>query len=259
MIGIFDSGLGGLSIYKGIKELMPERKVIYLADQLNFPYGTKGKKRLLELARKNTSFLLNKGAKVIIVACNTATVNTIDKLREEFQNPFIGVAPEVEKASRESKKGKVAILATPMTHKSKYQKKQIANKCGAILIYPSDGSSLINKIEKSEDITNEDLVSALGSAIEKGVDTVVLGCTHFHFISERFEYLFPEIKFIGSLKAISSSIKILFENQGLKLDKGKDVFYTTGEAEPFENFLSENLGIKKGNVQKIDTKQNANK
>ena len=114
-IGIFDSGIGGTSIWREIYELLPFEDTIYLADSINAPYGFRSKQEIIELSRKNTIKLLELGAKIIVVACNTATTNAIDELRNEFDIPFIGIEPAIKPAALNSNTKTIGILATKGT------------------------------------------------------------------------------------------------------------------------------------------------
>ena len=114
-IGLFDSGVGGTSIWKEIHQLLPYENTIYLADSLNAPYGNKSKEEIISLSIKNTELLLEKGCKIIVVACNTATTNAITVLRGRFRVPFIGIEPAIKPAALQSKSKSIGILATKGT------------------------------------------------------------------------------------------------------------------------------------------------
>lgn len=253
MIGIFDSGVGGLSIYKGIKQLLPDESVIYLADQGNFPYGSKSKEDLLEIVSKNTDFLVNKGADIIVVACNTATAYTIDSLRTKFKVPFIGVVPVVKTASSVTTNGKVGILATKGTIESKYQKNLIEEFCSMIDIFSADGSNLIGCVENNYNgISDDTLKSTVDPLVKKSVDTIALGCTHYHFLLPRFQKLLPEITFLGSEGAVARQVKRVMEKEKLlKKEKEQDKFYTTGKKECLDKFLNEILDINTEEIYEI--------
>src|SRR5690554_7774202 len=119
MIGIFDSGVGGASIWKQIHDLLPNENTIYLADSKNAPYGYKTKEEIIALSQKNTEYLLNLNAKIIVVACNTATTNAIKELREKYKVAFIGIEPAIKPAALNSKTHKVGVLATQGTIKDR--------------------------------------------------------------------------------------------------------------------------------------------
>jgi glutamate racemase len=114
-IGLFDSGVGGTSIWKAINQLLPNESTIYLADSKNAPYGVKTKEEIIELSSKNTEYLLNRNAKLIVVACNTATTNAIKELRIKYDVPFIGIEPAIKPAALQSKTNVIGVLATQGT------------------------------------------------------------------------------------------------------------------------------------------------
>ena len=114
-IGIFDSGVGGLSIWKEIRDMLPYESTIYLSDSKHAPYGPKGQKTIIDLSIKNSQWLIDHGCKLIVVACNTATTNAIDQLRNKFSVPFIGIEPAIKPAALQSKTKKIGILATEGT------------------------------------------------------------------------------------------------------------------------------------------------
>ena len=125
-IGIFDSGVGGTSIWKEVIKLLPNENTIYLADSMNAPYGEKSPEEIIALSLKNTEYLISKGCKLIIVACNTATTNAIDYLRKTYPIPFIGIEPAIKPAALLSKTGAIGILATKGTLTSKLFEKTAA-------------------------------------------------------------------------------------------------------------------------------------
>ena len=114
-IGIFDSGIGGITIYNAINKLMPNESIIYLSDNLNSPYGNKSKEEIKNFSTKNTNWLIEKGCKIIVVACNTATTNSIDYLRNTYKIPFVGVEPAIKPAANNTKTGVIGVLATKGT------------------------------------------------------------------------------------------------------------------------------------------------
>ncbi len=134
-IGIFDSGVGGLTILKEIKKLLPNESLIYVGDQAYLPYGYKNKKLLIERCTKIVDFLLKNKVKIIVVACNTATIQAIDSLRKKYSVPIIGVAPVIKTLSKESKTRKVAVFATPSTIKSAYLKNLIQGYAKDLTVY----------------------------------------------------------------------------------------------------------------------------
>ena len=147
-IGIFDSGIGGTSIFKEVHELLRFEKIIYLADSANAPYGNKSKEEILNLSIKNTELLLKKGCKLIIVACNTATTNAIDYLRQNYNVPFIGIEPAIKPASLKSKSKVIGILATKGTLSSALFHKTSDLYTKDIKVIERVGEGLVPLIEK---------------------------------------------------------------------------------------------------------------
>jgi len=189
-IGIFDSGIGGTSIWKEVIKLLPNENTIYLADSINAPYGEKSPEEIISLSIKNTEFLISKGCKLIIVACNTATTNAIDYLRKNYSIPFIGIEPAIKPAALLSKTGAIGILATKGTLTSKLFEKTANEYTKNITTIEQDGEGIVPLIEagklNSKEL-NELLNNYLKPMLNFNIDHLVLGCTHY-------PYLIPQIK-----------------------------------------------------------------
>ena len=220
-IGIFDSGVGGTSIWKEIHELLPNESTIYLADSKNAPYGEKSSQEILDLSIKNTELLLKKKCKIIVVACNTATTNAITYLRENFDVPFVGIEPAIKPAALNTKNGVVGILATKGTLASELFSKTTDMYAGGITIIEQRGEGLVPLIEAGKIETGEmkDLLKKyLEPFIAAKADYLVLGCTHY-------PYLIPEIK-----KILPDSVQII--------DSGEAVARQTGNILKKHNLLN---------------------
>lgn len=243
-IGIVDSGVGGLSIWKELKKQLPKESLIYLADQKNFPYGKKKPDQLYKIVAQKVKKLISFDVKLIVIACNTATVHTIGKLRENFSLPIVGIVPVVKKAAELSRKKRIAVLATSATAKSLYLKKLIeafASDC-QVFIYEFDG--VIEQIEKGLPIYfGQELIEVLG----KDVDVVTLGCTHYSFIKPHLEKVFGKnIVILDSASAIARQVKRVLTNNGM-LASGEEpryTFYTTGNVKNFKKQLKLFFGKK---------------
>ncbi|WP_064965649.1 glutamate racemase [Tenacibaculum ovolyticum] len=240
-IGIFDSGIGGTSIWKEIHALLPNESTIYLSDSKNAPYGQKTKNEILDLSIKNTEFLINKGCKIIVVACNTATTNAIEYLRKNYDIPFIGIEPAIKSASLKTKTKNIGILATKGTLNSTLFEKTSANINSNILIIEQIGNGLVELIETGKMYSiemTELLKEYLSLMISSKCDCIVLGCTHY-------PYLIPQIKnivgnnvtIIDSGEAVAKQTKkILIENNLYSISKKNttNTFYINKE----ENILA---------------------
>jgi glutamate racemase len=230
-IGLFDSGIGGTSIWKEIHTLLPNEDTIYLADSKNAPYGQKSKEEIIALSKKNTEFLLNQNAKLIVVACNTATTNAIKELRASYDVPFIGIEPAIKPAAKKSETNTIGILATKGTLNSELFSRSVLN-------YPSTkiieqvGLGLVQLIEEGKMDSNEmtDLLkNALQPMVEANIDYLVLGCSHYPYLIPQIKKIIPKhIKIIDSGEAVARQTKnILTENNLLSNDKkSSQIFYT---------------------------------
>lgn len=250
-IGLFDSGIGGSSIWNAIHELMPYEDTIYLADSKNAPYGQKSKDEIIALSEKNTEFLLNQNAKIIVVACNTATTNAIKELRSKYNVPFIGIEPAIKPAALHSQTQKIGILATKGTLSSElfnkavelYQDTKIIEQVGHGLVeLIEDGA-----IESPE--MSRLLHSYLEPMIEENIDYLVLGCSHYPYLIPQIQKILPAgIRIIDSGEAVARQTqKILEEKVGFNNQDrlSKNTFYTNGDPKVLSNILDNKYTIEK--------------
>lgn len=242
-IGIFDSGIGGTSIWTAVHELMPNEDTIYLADSKNAPYGKKTKNEIIDLSIKNTELLLEMNAKIIIVACNTATTNAIKELREKFDIPFIGIEPAIKPAAINSRTQTIGVLATKGTLSSELFNKTIELYHDTKII-EQIGHGLVELIENgninSREMT-ELLLSYLQPMIDNNIDYLVLGCSHYPYLIPQIKKIIPSnIQIIDSGEAVArQTFKILNEKVGTHVtSKGKAVFYTNANTEVLSEILN---------------------
>lgn len=182
-IGIFDSGIGGLSVYETIKSTLPNENLIYLADESNCPYGTKSKDEVRKITLKNIEYLQNLGAKLIVIACNTATSSIFDLIEQKKDN-LIGVIEPTANYALEKTSGKIGLLATNLTIDSKIYDKYL----GEYLVASEGCSDLVLRIENN-DLNSEEIRGLISHHLNKVkiADTIILGCTHFKFIKKQFK------------------------------------------------------------------------
>lgn len=245
-IGIFDSGVGGTSIWKEINGLLPNEHTIYLADSKNAPYGEKSEENILGLSIKNTGLLLKHDCKLIVVACNTATTNAIDYLRKNYEIPFIGIEPAIKPAALQSKSKTVGILATKGTLSSSLFHSTSENHADGIRIIEREGTGLVRLIEsgKAESEASKELLEIyLAPMLAAGIDHLVLGCTHYPYLIPVLEELLPEgVTIIDSGEAVARQTKaVLKENDMLNSSKEKGTiqFYTNSDVSVLKDFLTE--------------------
>jgi glutamate racemase len=187
MIGIFDSGVGGLSVFREIRKLLPDEKYIYFSDSAHCPYGEKSRDYIIDRARQIASFLISQGAEIIVVACNTATAAAISTLREEFPVSFIGMEPAVKPAAQTTSSGVVGVLATAGTLKADKYIDTRERWAHDVKIVEHIGQGFVELVENGT-VTGPEAEAiaekSIRPLIDAGADTIVLGCTHYPFLSE---------------------------------------------------------------------------
>ncbi len=244
-IGIFDSGVGGTSIWKEIQELLPNENTIYLADSKNAPYGEKSQEEILRLSIKNTEYLLEQKCKLIVVACNTATTNAIHYLRSTYNVPFIGIEPAIKPAALHSTSKTIGVLATKGTLTSSLFHSTAQDHAGNITIIEQQGKGLVELIESGElhsSAMRELLEGYMKPMLDKGIDYLVLGCTHYPYLIPLLKEMLPEgIKIIDSGEAVARQTKTILERHGLlncSENRAQHQFFSNTDAQLLERFVS---------------------
>ncbi|MGV3460076.1 MAG: glutamate racemase [Flavobacterium sp.] len=218
-IGLFDSGIGGTSIWKEIHALLPNEDTLYLADSKNAPYGLKSKDEIIALSVKNTEYLLTQNCKMIVVACNTATTNAIKYLRENYTDvPFIGIEPAIKPAATSTKTQTIGILATKGTLNSDLFHKTVST-FSDIKIIEQVGYNLVTLIEGgrlNSPETKELLEEYLQPMIAENIDYLVLGCSHYPYLLPQIKEILPSnVKIIDSGEAVARQTKSVLELNAL--------------------------------------------
>lgn len=249
-IGIFDSGVGGTSIWAAIQTLLPNENTLYLADSANAPYGLKSKETIIALSKKNTEYLISKGCKIIVVACNTATTNAISALRETYNIPFIGIEPAIKTAALQTKTQTIGILATQGTLSSELFSKTSGAFSGTIKIIEQVGTGIVELIEDGKLFSNEMkalLKIHLQPMIAANIDYLVLGCTHYPYLMPLLLELLPEhVKIIDSGEAVARQTKAILKKTELlnpQLKKGNHLFFTNGNTSVLTSLLEEKFKV----------------
>jgi glutamate racemase len=208
-IGVFDSGVGGLSVVNAINKAIPDMEVIYKEDKEHVPYGTKPVEQVHGFVRPIFQGLIDEGCQVIVVACNTVTTNLISQLREEFPVPMVGMEPMVKPAAAASKTGVIWLCATPRKLSSKRYGWLKAQYAPSTTVLEPDCRDWAEMIEANR-VNREKVAKTINDSIAKGADQIVLGCTHYHWIEElikdsaagRAEVLQPEVPVVKQLKLV---------------------------------------------------------
>ena len=219
MIGIFDSGVGGLSVFKEIRKLLPEQSYVYYSDNAHCPYGEKSREYIIDRARTITEFLLSKGCEIIVVACNTATAAAIATLREEYPVRFIGMEPAIKPAAKATQTGVVGVLATAGTLKATKYIDTRAKWAQGVTIVEHIGQGFVELVEKG--ILNgpdaeSTVCASLKPLLDAGADTIVLGCTHYPFLSETIQKIAGDsIRIIDPAPAVARHLEEVMKEKGL--------------------------------------------
>jgi glutamate racemase len=249
-IGIFDSGVGGLSVLRAIREQMPEESVIYFGDQGHVPYGSRSIEQIQNFSEGITNFLLEQNAKIIIVACNTASAAALKHLREKFPYvQFVGMEPAVKPAAEHTQTGKVAVLATPATFQGALYASVVERFANGVELFQNTCNGLVQQIEQGNldgQETRKILDNALLPMLEKNIDTVVLGCTHYPFVIPLIQQIVGDrVRVIDPAPAIAKQVRRLLEVGGMRStsrSKGDVKFYTSGDPVSLKSMLPVLLG-----------------
>lgn len=225
-IGIFDSGIGGLTVLKELEEKLPEENLIYLGDTLNFPYGDKTKEEIIRFSKKNIEYLINQNVKLVVIACGTATSQSLDIMKEIFDIPIIGIIEPtvdyVEKLNLE----KIGVIATTGTIRSGAWEKNLKQKMPEIEVI-NKACPLLASIAEEGRATSKESLNAIHEYMqifkENNVDTIILGCTHYPIYDEIIQKEFSnKVNLINTGVAVAEKLKkYLIENK--KQNKGKKI------------------------------------
>lgn len=245
MIGIFDSGVGGLSVLRDIRSQAPQVDILFVADQAHVPYGPRPLEEVRSFSDAITRWLMDQGAQLILVACNAASAASLHWLRERYpQLPFVGMEPAVKPAVEQTHTRVVGVLATPATFQGALYASVVERFAQDVTLLTDTCPGLVKQIEAGDlegPATREILEKALHPMLEKGIDTVVLGCTHYPFVIPLIRQIVGEnVRVIDPAPAVArQTIRILAEHNLLPPadHKGNVKFTTTGPVELLRGVL----------------------
>ena len=251
-IVLLDSGVGGFSVYKLAKELLPNEDFIYIADKKYFPYGDRPAKIVQERVFSIACWAIENKAKMFVLACNTATVTVVKNLRKKyFSIPVIGMVPVIKTCVEQTKNGNIGVICTPRTARSAYQKKLITRFANDKNVYVRSCPGLVELIESIKGHTVDslsELQKALSYLKNKNIDTLALGCSHFPLVKDNIQNLAGEnVLILDSGGAVSRHIKrVLKNNKDLYKSnhKGRTQFYTTAKPREFDIMIKRYLDLK---------------
>lgn len=248
-IGILDSGVGGLSVLRHVQALLPQENLIYVADQANVPYGPRPAAEVQGFSRGITRFLLAQGAKLIIVACNTASAAALTDLRQTFPYiPFVGMEPAVKMGAATTRSGKVGVMATAGTFESQRYASLMHRFAQDVQLYQNPCRGLVELIEAGQtegSATAALLQEVLAPMLAAGIDTLILGCTHYPFVLPLLQTVVgPDVTIIDPAPAVARQAKrVLQSDNTLQPAGGSGAVqaYTTGDAGTFATLTQQLL------------------
>jgi glutamate racemase len=249
-IGIFDSGVGGLSVLRSIREQMPEESILYFGDQGHVPYGSRSMEQIQIFSEAITGFLLDRRAKIIVVACNTASAAALKYLRGKFPSvQFVGMEPAVKPAAERTQTGRVGVLATPATFQGALYASVVERFANGVELFQHTCPGLVQQIETGNLAgveTRRIVEDALLPMLTKNIDTVVLGCTHYPFVIPLIQQIVGDgVRVIDPAPAVAKQTGRLLEAGGIRNQpgsKGNVRLYTSGEPEALKSLLPLLLG-----------------
>ena len=255
-IGAFDSGVGGLSVLRKLRAQLPNENIIYVADQANVPYGPKGLDKVRQFSEGIVRFLIAEGSKLIVIPCNTASAAALHYLREKYPDvPFVGMEPAVKPAAEQTETGVIGVLATPTTFEGELYTSVVERFAQDATVLQSTCPGLVAEIEAGRAnglIAKEILEEALKPMLQRGLDTVVLGCTHYPFSFEAIRAIVgPNVKLIDPAPAIALRTESLLDQQGLRNSSksaGNTRYFTSGDPIQMKLRVQELLGGNDGAV-----------
>lgn len=260
-IGIFDSGIGGLTVSKEIMSLLCGENIVYLGDTARVPYGTKSQRTVRKYVESTTNFLLSKNIKLLVVACNTASAYAIEMLKENLDIPVVGVVePGAKKASELTVNGKIGVIGTHATIKSGSYEKKLREICSSSIEIHSKPCPLF--VPLAEEGWEDDETSAiiaekyLGDLRESGIDVLILGCTHYPILKNTIAGVMGKgISLVDSAEETAKQTENILRSQGLLREDGKTremSFYLTDDSETFTSIASRFLGRPMEKTETVD-------
>jgi glutamate racemase len=250
-IGVFDSGVGGLSVLREIRRQLPKENLIYIADQAHVPYGNRSREEVFSFSAAIVRFLIQKQAKLVVIACNTASAVALAELRGEYPSlPFVGMEPAVKLAAAETSTGVVGVLATPATFQGDLYASTVERFAKGVKILQNTCPGLVNQIEAGQITsyeTRQILERALHPMLAEGVDEIVMGCTHYPFVIPLIQEIVGDgVEVIDPAPAVARQTGRLLDEYDLHTSSEKEgevIFYTSGNAPSLDRIINDLLKL----------------
>jgi glutamate racemase len=236
-IGVFDSGVGGLAVLAEIQRLLPAENLVYFADSAHFPYGNRPEAELRALSEAVVERLLDRDAKLIVVACNTATSAAIEHLRARFAVPFVAMEPAVKPAAARTRTGRIAVLATEGTLEGRRLADLVRRYANGAKVLTLSGRGLAEAVERGDLAPEALLREALAPIEGEDVDALALGCTHYFFLRPAIERIVgPRVQVIDTAEPVARRVRQVLDELGLAAPAGREgrtIYLTSGDADAF--------------------------
>ena len=241
-IGIFDSGVGGLSVWKELIKELPNESMVYYADSANCPYGNKTQKEIIALSKRIVDFFLEQNVKLIVVACNTATAAAIDYLRSSYNISFVGMEPAIKPAAQNTKNGVVGVLATEGTFGGRLFLETSQKWASDVDVIVQVGEGFVELVENGDftsDLAKKTVSEAVQPLVDKGIDQLVLACTHYPFLCENIKAISKNkhLEIINPAPAVAIQVKSILKKENIESESDKArtySFYSSGNLEILE-------------------------
>ena len=245
-IGIFDSGLGGLTVWKEIARALPDESLVYFGDGKNCPYGSRTPEEIRQFSTEAIEFLLGKACKLIVVACNTATAAAIDYLRSRYSIPLVGMEPAVKPAALASQSGVIGIVATEGSLHGELFRAASSKYADKVRILPAVGEGFVELVESNREETPEAVAvvrKAIEPLLEEGADQIVLGCTHYPFLTKAFRQVIGtrKVALINPAPAIARRVEFLLSQNELHAEPGRQAtrtFHTAASQDYLDKLIA---------------------
>ncbi len=247
MIGIFDSGVGGLSVWREVAHLLPDHSTLYVADQAHVPYGPRPLQEVREFAEGVTRFLLAEGAAVVVIACNTASAAALHSLRRTFPaTPFVGMEPAVKPASEKTRSGRIGVIATSATFQGQLFAALLDRFANGVEVHTQACPGLVQAVEAGQldtPATVAMLREYLQPLLDSGIDHLVLGCTHYPFLRPAIEQVVGAgVEVIDPTPAVARQVRRVLNGLPAPLPPPRHTFCTSGNPASFAALLERLVG-----------------
>ena len=258
-IGVFDSGIGGLTVLQKIMEALPRESTIYLGDTARSPYGTKSAETVLRYSFENADFLVEKGVKLVVVACNTSTAIALEPLKENLSIPVVGVIePGVKEALKATRNKKIGVIGTEATIQSGAYTRALKTRDPQVEVYSRACPIFVPLVEEGwldNSMAKMTVKSYLESLQKSGIDTLILGCTHYPLLKKAIRgFMGPRVKLVDSAEETAKEVRVVLKRESMGRAKGKGVpsFFVTDAPDRFIKVGRRFLGEKVESAVRIE-------